>query len=152
MNPKTIKKILIGTDFSDASDAAFATAIDLAKLLGATLDIVHVLDLALEAFPFGLAYYEKQQEEVDAWVDRALVERAERARAAGVVCQTDALDGHPAAEIVRHAKKTGADLVVVGTHGRTGIAHVLLGSVAERVLQRSVCPVLAIPLRKGMDA
>jgi nucleotide-binding universal stress UspA family protein len=151
MNPKTIKKILVGTDFSETSDAALAAAIGLAKMLGATLDVVHVLDLALEAFPFGLAYYEKEQEGVDAWVDRALVERAERARAAGVVCQTDALGGHPAAEIVRHAKKTGVDLIVVGTHGRTGIAHALLGSVAERVLHRSVCPVLAIPLPKTPD-
>jgi universal stress protein A len=147
METKPMKRILVATDFSEGSDNALSTAITLAKALDATLDLVHVLDVAMQAFPLGLGVYEENRASVYAEVDRALTTRADQVRQAGVVCQTDSLDGHPPGEIVRHAKTAGADLIVVGTHGRTGIAHVVLGSVAERVVQRSPCPVLAVPFR-----
>jgi nucleotide-binding universal stress UspA family protein len=67
------------------------------------------------------------------------------------VCQSTSLEGFPPGEIVRHAKKTGADLIVVGTHGRTGIAHAVLGSVAERVVQRAGCLVLVVPQQRDVN-
>jgi nucleotide-binding universal stress UspA family protein len=84
-------------------------------------------------------------------IDEALTARAEQATSAGLISQTNSLQGVPARELVRHAQKVGADLVVVGTHGRTGIQHVVLGSVAERVVQHSSCPVLVIPQRGGAN-
>jgi nucleotide-binding universal stress UspA family protein len=78
----------------------------------------------------------------------ALSSRADQAKAAGLVCKTHSLQGFPPGELVGHAKKAGAELIVVGTHGRTGIAHAILGSTAERVVQRAFCPVLVIPAHR----
>ena len=68
-------------------------------------------------------------------------------RAAGLRCETAMLVGRPDAEIVARATATGAELIVMGTHGRSGLAHALLGSVAERVVQHAPCPVLIVPKR-----
>ena len=68
-------------------------------------------------------------------------------RAAGLRCETAMLVGRPDAEIVARANATGAELIVMGTHGRSGLAHALLGSVAERVVQHSPCPILIVPKR-----
>jgi nucleotide-binding universal stress UspA family protein len=72
-----------------------------------------------------------------------------RVRAAGVACDSATLIGRPEAEIVARATETGAQLIVMGTHGRSGLAHALLGSVAERVVQHSPCPVLIVPRRQA---
>jgi nucleotide-binding universal stress UspA family protein len=76
----------------------------------------------------------------------AAVDFATRAGAAGVACRTKMVEGLPATEIVQRAREIGADLIVIGTHGRRGIAHVVLGSVAERVVQHAPCPVLTVPV------
>jgi nucleotide-binding universal stress UspA family protein len=146
MSSHPIKRIMVATDFSEGSDAAMERAFELARTLGASLDIVHVLDTALLAAPAALgAMPLVEPEALMSEIDTALSARVEMAHKAGLVCQSDALDGFPPKEIVRHAQKTGADLIVVGTHGRTGVAHAIMGSVAERVVQRSSCPVLVIP-------
>ncbi len=69
-------------------------------------------------------------------------------RAAGVPCDTKAVDGSPATEIVRRAQQINADLIVMGTHGHGGLAHAVLGSVTERVLHKAHCPVLVVPVRR----
>jgi universal stress protein A len=146
MEPLSIKRIIVGTDFSEGSDAAMAKAFSLAVTLHAVVDLVHVLEPGVLVAPASLgsmalgdgpALFEE--------IDKALALRADQAQAAGLVCQTNSLQGFPPGELVRHAKKTGGDLIVVGTHGRTGIAHAVLGSTAERVVQHTVCPVLVIP-------
>jgi nucleotide-binding universal stress UspA family protein len=146
LQPLSIKRIVVGTDFSEGSDAAMVKAFALALAHNAVVDLVHVVELGVLFAPVSLgsmaladgpALFEE--------IDRALSSRAEEAKRAGLVCQTNSLQGFPPAEIVQHAKKTSADLVVVGTHGRTGITHLVLGSVAERVVQRSICPVLIVP-------
>jgi nucleotide-binding universal stress UspA family protein len=71
----------------------------------------------------------------------------DRVRAAGLRCETAMLVGRPDTEIVARANATGAELIVMGTHGRSGLAHALLGSVAERVVQHSPCPILIVPKR-----
>jgi nucleotide-binding universal stress UspA family protein len=152
MRPLSIKRIVVGTDFSEGSDAAMEQAFSLAVTLRAVVDLVHVVEpgilvapAALGSLPLadGPALYEE--------IDRALTARAEQARAAGLVCQTNSLQGFPPGEIVRHARKVDADLIIVGTHGRTGIAHAVLGSVAERVVQRAACPVLVVPFAKTVN-
>ena len=140
----------MATDFSAGSDAAMTQAFALATTLGAAVDLVHVLDPALLTAPAALGAMPllDAQSLMDE-IDDALATRSRQAADAGLVCSSDSLDGFPPREIVRHAEKTGADLIVVGTHGRTGIAHTLMGSIAERVVQRSTCPVLVIPQPRG---
>jgi nucleotide-binding universal stress UspA family protein len=112
------------------------------------VEIVHVLDFTRLEFPMGLEQAGSEQGGYTGFAASALAERAERLRAAGIACQTRLLEGGPALEIVRRAQETGADLIVVGTHGRTGIAHAVLGSVAERVVRHSTCPVLTVPFAR----
>ena len=140
------KKILVGTDFSEPSDAARRTAIELARRLGAELEIVHVEEpLPAYAFSEGaLPDLPRLQEEVRSWAEREVEQQAKEARAAGVPVTTAVLLGTPANAIVEAARTDGADLIVVGTHGRTGFERILLGSVAERVVRTASCPVLTV--------
>jgi len=140
------KKILVGTDFSEPSDAARRTAIELARRLGAELEIVHVEEpLPAYAFSEGaLPDLPRLQEEVRSWAEREVEQQAKEARAAGVPVTTAVLLGTPANAIVETARTDGADLIVVGTHGRTGFERILLGSVAERVVRTASCPVLTV--------
>ena len=141
------KKVLVATDFSAGSDEALAHAIDVAKPSNAEVEVVHVIELA-EEFPFGATYFDADYGALHAGVDEQLTRRAERVRAAGLKCDTKILEGSAPSEIAKRGRDTGADLIVVGTHGRTGLAHALLGSVAERVVRRASCPVLTVPFSK----
>jgi len=147
METKTTKKILVATDFSDGSDDALTEAIEGGKPSGAEVEILHVIELA-EEFPFGTTYFDADYEALYANVDRQLSERAVRVGAAGLRCTTKIVEGSAAREIAARGRAIGADLIVVGTHGRTGLAHVMLGSVAERVVRRASCPVLTVPFSK----
>jgi universal stress protein A len=150
MDSHSFKRIVVATDFSPAGDAAMERAFALARVLDATVDLVHVLDTALLAMPASLGAMPLIEPDVLMnQVDEALTARVEKAQEAGLVCQSDSLDGYPAREIVRHAQQTNADLIVLGTHGRTGVAHAIMGSVAERVVQRASCPVLVVPPERG---
>ncbi len=146
------KKILVGTDFSEASDEARRVAIELARRLGAELEIVHVEEpLPAYAFAEGaLPDLPRLQEEVRTWAERQLEDLARGARASGVSATTAVLLGVPANTIVEAARTERADLIVVGTHGRTGLERVLLGSVAERVVRNAPCAVLTV--RQTPDA
>ena len=140
------KKILVGTDFSEPSMAARRTAMELTRRLGAELLIVHVEE-PLPAYAFsegGLPDLPRLQEEVRGWAERELDRLGKEARDAGVPVRTAVLIGTPASTIVETVRAEGVDLVVVGTHGRTGLAHVLIGSVAERIVRQAPCPVLSV--------
>jgi nucleotide-binding universal stress UspA family protein len=150
VDPRTVKRILVPTDFSDPSAEALATAMGFARLSGATLDLVHV---AIEAAyvlppPVDVATVPVDMSKVMARVNEGLAEEEARVRAAGINCETATLVGRADTEIVTRASETGAELIVMGTHGRSGLVHALLGSVAERVVQHSPCPVLIVPKRR----
>jgi nucleotide-binding universal stress UspA family protein len=145
MFEKPQKRIMVPVDFSEGGDRALGEAMKLAKSVGATIEILHVLDPVLQDFPMGMGFYNFNQGGYSAYAHLELAERANRVRAAGLVCETHVFDGRPATEIGNRAKETSADLIVIGTHGRTGLAHAILGSVAERVVQHSACPVLTVP-------
>jgi len=144
METPLAKKILVATDFSEGSDEALDRAIEMAKVSGAEIEVLHVIELA-EEFPFGTTYFDADYGVLYASVDRELARRADRARAAGLRCETKIIEGTATTDIIQRAQRIGADLVVVGTHGRTGLAHIVLGSVAERVVRRASCPVLTVP-------
>ena len=147
METRTPKKILVATDFSTGSDEALDEAIEIGKPSGAEVEVLHVLELA-EEFPFGMAYAGADYGMLYASIDKQLSERADRVTAGGLRCTTKIVEGAAVTEITQRGRDIGADLIVVGTHGRTGIAHAMLGSVAERVVRRASCPVLTVPFSK----
>lgn len=142
-----MKEILVATDFSEGSDEALTAAIDLAKRMGAKLQIVHALENGADQFPFGLASYEDRTGLI-ASIDRELSRRSDWAAREGVACQTRLIEEDAIAGILLVAREVGADLIVVGTHGRRGIAHALMGSVAEKIVKRAACPVLTVPFSR----
>ena len=141
------RRILVATDFSPPSDDALTAAVEFARQVGAVVEIVHVEELLAAGIPLGLAY-DNDQSARAARVDEELARRAQLVTKAGVRVEIKILEGDPVVQIVGHARETGADLIVLGTHGRRGLSYALLGSVAQRVLQRSPCPVLTVPLAK----
>lgn len=154
MDPKTIKRIVVATDFSDLSSEAVETAVAFAHECGATLDLVHVTSemayavpppMEMVTVPFDVAGAVREASQ------RMSLEE-ERVRALGIPCESNVLVGRADAEIVQHADKTHSDLIVMGTHGRSGLPHVLLGSVAEKVVQHAHCPVLTVPMRHEREA
>jgi nucleotide-binding universal stress UspA family protein len=134
----TVTRILVPTDFSPTSDAAVRYAGQLALTLGARLHLLHVpgrtgehmeADYPIEQFRAPVA-------RLDAFFTADEVERLHPTYAVRV--------GTPAEEIVVYADSLGVDLIVMGTHGRTGIAHAVIGSVAEHVARIASCPVLLV--------
>lgn len=141
-----VKRILVPTDFSETSDVATDYAIDMAFRYGASIRLVHVLeDLNyLAVYPEG--YFDlpgPRQRLVDDATEhlQALVKKCEAAR---VDASSSVLSGHAARTIVDEAAAPDVDLIVMGTHGRSGFAHLLLGSVAEKVVRSAPCPVLTV--------
>lgn len=138
------KKILFPTDFSHTGDAALAMATALARDTGATLIITHVEE-PTNVYAGGEFYYgipNPPTEEL-----RRMLSEVKPTDPA-VVYEHRLLTGDPAATIVRCADEENVDLIVMGTHGRTGIVRVLMGSVAESVVRRANCPVVTY---KGKD-
>ena len=145
---KRFHRILCATDFSQASRPAFAKTLELAKQDRAQLLLLHVL---VPPSPFlgdelPSSYLELQvRARRDA--ERRLAAAVARAKQAGVRVQARLIGGAPSEEIIRGARRWRSDLIVIGTHGRTGLGRVFMGSVAERVLQRASCPVLTVRRR-----
>lgn len=135
----TYHKILFATDFSPASEAALEHAGAIARDSGATLLIVHVEEIPA-LYPGGEMVF-LQPDAPNAVVRRMLDDVP---APAGVRCERLLTMGVPAEDIVKLADEHRADLIVIGTHGRTGLARVLMGSVAELVMRRAHCPVLTV--------
>jgi nucleotide-binding universal stress UspA family protein len=141
------RRILHASDFSSASRAAFRRAIDLARENRATLTVVHVYSAIVPLV--GEAYttpqvYERMLADVRSHAERQLGRLVANARKRGVRVKGLLLEGIPHDRIVRAARSTRADLVVLGTHGRTGLGRFFLGSVASRVVTLAPCPVLTV--------
>jgi nucleotide-binding universal stress UspA family protein len=146
-----LKRILVPTDFTDPSHDALETALSFARMLGATLDLVHVAVEAAYPLPPPVDVM-TMPIDLTPVLDRAaagLAIEEKRVREAGIPCESATLIGRADDEIVRRAKETHADLIVMGTHGRSGLAHALLGSNADRVVQHAPCPVLVVPRHAG---
>lgn len=142
-----IKRILCPVDFSQPSQVAAGYAVDLAKTFGAELHLVHVYQLPVYAFPDGAVMAGPDFTiEVTTGLTRALDNMArDHADEAGQEPKTHLVEGVAYNEIVRLTDELDCDMVVMGTHGRTGVKHMLLGSVAERVVRRSKVPVVVVP-------
>ena len=141
-----ITRIMVPTDFSPASDVALEYARALAGEFSASIDLVHVFDDPFTSGAFvgdGTVMMPLElRASLENWAREQLAERHARHANALPGSSTVLLMGAPARRIVEHANETGADLIVMGTHGRSGLGHLLLGSVAERVVRTAACPVL----------
>jgi nucleotide-binding universal stress UspA family protein len=154
MDPKDIKRIVVATDFSDLSTEAIETAVAFARAFGATLDLVHVATEMAYAVPPPIDMISLPIDMASVMSDAGarLATEEDRVRARGVTCESNVLVGRADAEIAKHADQAHANLIVLGTHGRSGLGHALLGSVAEKVVQHAHCPVLTVPERHAPRA
>ena len=139
----TLERILVPTDFSDYSRPAITYACELAERFSAELEVLHVVPPPLIDGAYIAAVSEEVlQPEVVAKRELDELEHPgfEQAAPANRVIRM----GTPFVEIVRFAKEKEIDLIVLGTHGRTGVVHALIGSVAEKVVRKAPCPVLTV--------
>lgn len=142
-----IRRILHPSDFSRASGAAFAKAVEMTKTNRAELLVVHVLTPVIPMIGDGYVspkVYQEVEATARAQAEAQLNRLIAKAKAAGVRVKGLLMEGVPHEQITRAARSKRADLVVIGTHGRTGLAKFFLGSVAGRVVSIAPCPVLTV--------
>jgi nucleotide-binding universal stress UspA family protein len=143
-----IRRILHPSDFSRASGAAFKKAIEMAKAGRAELMVVHVVSPVVP-MAAGEGYvspkmYEEIAASTRAWAQKQLDKLLAKAKQAGVRAKGFVLEGSAHEQIARFARSKHTDLLVMGTHGRSGLAKLFLGSVAGRVVAAAPCPVLTV--------
>jgi nucleotide-binding universal stress UspA family protein len=146
---RPIKRILAPTDFSPYSEHAARYAVDLAERLGAELTFVHVYSVPMPVpFPDGAAYIPSAEvmAALAANAVQALEAFTARIDTRDVPAHRQTVEGQPKIMIPHLAAADGYDLIVMGTHGRTGLRHLVLGSVAEAVVRSASCPVVTVPL------
>jgi nucleotide-binding universal stress UspA family protein len=142
-----LKTVLVATDFSETSGVALRYAKAFAHAFGAALHVLHVVQepfaqpWAVEAYGFSLATLQ------DEWV-REAKERIETTLSAeertSLRAELATRLGHPVVEILKYAADHSIDLIVIGTHGRGPLGHMVMGSVAERIVRKATCPVLTV--------
>ena len=141
-----IQKILVGTDFSACSDRALAYAAMLSEQFGSAILLLHVIESLSYSMTDSLTVI-GHEKALSATAEVLLENLLKKLVDQGRPAESRLARGTPYQEIMRQAEEEGCDLIVLGTHGRTGIEHFLLGSVAERVVRLSHCPVLTVPAK-----
>lgn len=144
----TIKQILVPVDFSPCARKALAYALPFAKTYGATITLLHVVEPIYLAGEYGVIDAAEIEASLRQGGQTALEKFVAEEIPAGIRAATSLRVGSPAREVVQAAKDLPADLLVISTHGRTGLGHVLLGSVTERVVRAAPCPVLVVRERE----
>jgi universal stress protein A len=156
---KAIKKILAPTDLSDLSSLGLCYALELADKVGAEVIVYHVVNRD-ELMQFGTHIENLDTvlasdrpvkfllEKYEAALQRFLEKHVPTSLRGAKVCKVVEL-GRPDKTIIEKAEKESVDLIVISTHGRTGLSHILIGSVAEKVVRQAPCPVLTIRPQKG---
>ncbi len=144
-SPFRLTKILVPIDFSDCSKKALQYAIPLAKQFGAAITLLHVVHVNYASGPeFGTIDFPLLEIDLRKSAETQLAALVEKEIGGQVPHQTEVCVGVEATEIVGAAKELESDLIVISTHGRTGLRHVFLGSVAENVVRLAPCPVLVV--------
>jgi nucleotide-binding universal stress UspA family protein len=142
-----LENILVATDFGDASESALSYGRALARNFSARLHVIHVVENALmwtglEGVAFDMASVQSEMEEAARKKLAELIDNDDRlSLGAKTIVRTSTT---PAFELVSYAKEANIDLIIMGTHGRGAMAHLLMGSVAEKVVRTSPCPVLTL--------
>jgi nucleotide-binding universal stress UspA family protein len=144
-----VRRILVPLDFSRHTDAVLDWAVHLAKEHGSRLLLLHAYHLPVEFQQLEGAYLPQDfWASVKAEAEQNLQRYAEPLRAQGLEVDLVVREGYPATVIEEEATELDADLIVIGTHGLSGLKHLLLGSIAERVVQKAPCPVLTVKTRE----
>ena len=144
------RKIIVPTDFSECSKLAIEPAVELARRFGGEILLCHVVEPPIypamfEGASLVLPHYD---EELRKQLETHLSKLRAEWIPSDIVVREMLREGSPVAEIAALAKEETADLIVVATHGHTGIKHALLGSVAEQIVRTAPCPVLSVRARK----
>ena len=140
----SFQRILVPVDFSEPSKAALEAAIEIgSRVPGAEITVMHVYGVPVYAYAEGTMMPPAVLAELSTAAQDAVRQLCDRYRNRGVALRPVSELGTPA-DIVARAEKDRADLIVIGTHGRTGLPRLLLGSVAERVVRTAPCPVLTV--------
>jgi nucleotide-binding universal stress UspA family protein len=140
-----VRRILVPLDFSENSRAVLEWAAHLAEEHHSPVVLLHAYHLPVEFQQLEGAYLpEDFWANVRSETEQTLARYAEELRARGLEVETVAREGYPATVIEEEAERQAADLIVIGTRGLSGLKHLLLGSIAERVVQRAPCPVLTV--------
>jgi nucleotide-binding universal stress UspA family protein len=144
MTSEFYRNIVIATDGSENSDRAVSYGIEIAKMSGATLHALYVVDTSsFSSIPMD-AGWEAMYEILKNEGKKAVSYVKEAGEAAGVEVKEILEEGHPSNEIIDFAENNSVDLIVMGTHGKSGIDRFLLGSVAEKVVRNSKIPVMVV--------
>jgi universal stress protein A len=142
------KRILVPTDFSEYSDKALAAAQDIAKCFNAKIDVLHVVDEGLhecaDQYCIDPAIMNKVREAGIRGSQEKMQAEADRVKQDGVETEFSIRQGTPYDEILKEQQEKQIDLIVIATHGRTGLLSHLIGSVAEKVSRSARCPVLLV--------
>jgi len=140
------KTILFATDFSPSSEHAFKYALSLARKFESRLGIIHVINEPVDLRGFYVPHisFDQLEAEIEQGALKLMAEFCTRNAGDYQRVETFVVPGIPYDEIIKKATELSADLVVVGTHGRTGLDHVLFGSTAEKVVRKSPVPVMSI--------
>lgn len=143
---KDFKTVLYATDFSESSDYAFEYALSLAKKFNSRLLLVHVINEPVDLRGFYVPHisFDKLEEEIKEGANKMMEKFCRKHLPDYDNYETFILPGIPYDEIIKKAEEENADLIVMGTHGRTGLDHVLFGSTAEKVVRKSPVPVMSI--------
>jgi nucleotide-binding universal stress UspA family protein len=140
-----ITRILVPTDFSPHAESALRYALDLAPKFNAAVHLLHVVEDPIAAGVWSSDIYTAEVEGLQVNLVRDAEQRLCASVPAGAAMVTCEVRRGPAArQILEAAREAGSDLIVMGTRGRTGVAHVLMGSVAERIVRLAPCPVLTL--------
>jgi nucleotide-binding universal stress UspA family protein len=146
---KTFKNVLFATDFSAGSDYAFDYAISLVRRCDAKLNVIHVINEPVDLRGFYVPHisFEKLEEEIELGAKKLMDQFVRTHLNDFTNFETFIVPGIAYDEIIKKATDIGADLIVLGTHGRTGLDHVLFGSTAEKVVRKSPVPVMTIRIQ-----
>ena len=145
---KPFEKILIAIDFSENSDYAFDYALTLAKQFESELTVMHVINEPVDLRGFYVPHisFEELEKEIEEGATKMMEKFCQAKLGDFTNYKTAIVSGIPYEEIIKKAEEISASMVVLGTHGRTGLDHLIFGSTAERVVRSATCPVLTIRL------
>ena len=145
-----VERILVPVDFSESAAAILEWAAHLAEEHGSRLLLLHAYHLPVEFQQLEGAYLPPDfWSNVKTEAEQSLARYAEEMKQRGLEVEQIVREGYPAAVIIDEAEAHDADLIVIGTHGLSGIKHMLLGSIAERVVQKAPCPVLTVKAQES---
>jgi nucleotide-binding universal stress UspA family protein len=144
------KKILFATDFSAGSDFAFQAALSLATKYDGRLVIIHIINEPVDLRGFYVPHisFDKLEEEIEQGAEKLMDSFCRKHIKDFENYETHVFPGIPYDEIIKKAEEFMAELIVLGTHGRTGLDHVLFGSTAEKVVRKSTIPVMTIRVQE----